>query len=101
MSSMSDFIDKRSLLVYLRNWQYEQFAGIGNEKEYNLLEKLIHGIENEPTISEQKIRDKAIEEFAGKLHELCGYEEDDYQYPYLLHESRIDEIAEQMREVGE
>lgn len=48
---------------------------------------------------DKKIRDRAIEEFAEKLHELCGYEENDYQYPYLLHESRIDEIAEQMKEV--
>lgn len=48
-------------------------------------------------LSEQEIREKAIDEFAERLHELCGYEEDGFQYPYLLHESRIDEIAEQMK----
>ena len=42
-------------------------------------------------------RAKAIDEFAERLHDLCGFEIDDYQYPYLLHESRIDEIAEQMK----
>ena len=42
-------------------------------------------------------RARAIDDFAERLHELCGYEEDDIQYPYLLHESRIDEIAEQMK----
>lgn len=43
---------------------------------------------------------KAIDEFAEKLHDLCGFEIDDIQYPYLLHESRIDEIAEQLKEGG-
>ena len=37
-----------------------------------------------------------IDEFAERLHGLCGYEENDFQYPYLLHESRIDEIAKQL-----
>lgn len=46
---------------------------------------------------EQEIRNKAIDVFAERLHDLCGYEIDDYQYPYLLHESRIDEIAEQLK----
>lgn len=46
---------------------------------------------------DKEIRNKIVEKFAEKMHELCGYEENDYQYPYLLHESRIDEIAEQMK----
>lgn len=41
---------------------------------------------------------KAIDDFAEKLHGLCGFEIDDIQYPYILHESRIDEIAEQLKE---
>ena len=43
---------------------------------------------------------KAIDDFAEKLHDLCGFEIDDIQYPYLLHESRIDEIAEQLKAGG-
>lgn len=41
--------------------------------------------------------EKAIDDFAEKLHDLCGFEIDDIQYPYLLHESRIDEVAEQLK----
>ena len=40
---------------------------------------------------------KAIDEFAERLHELCGIEIGDYQYTDLLHESKIDEIAEQLK----
>ena len=46
---------------------------------------------------DEKSYNKAIDDFAEKLHNLCGWEENDFQYPYLLHESRIDEIAEQMK----
>lgn len=43
---------------------------------------------------------KAIDDFAEKLHDLCGFEIDDIQYPYLLDESRIDEIAQQLKVGG-
>ena len=45
-------------------------------------------------------RAKAIDEFAERLHNLCGFEIEDYQYPYLLDESRIDEIAKQLKASG-
>ena len=48
----------------------------------------------------KEIRAKAIDEFAERLHNLCGWEEDDFRYPYLLHESRIDEIAEELKAGG-
>ena len=63
-------------------------------KEYKLKEFQCHLAQQEGiTIG----YNKAIDEFVERLHELCGYEEDGFQYPYLLHESRIDEIAEQMK----
>lgn len=40
---------------------------------------------------------KAIDEFAERLHELCGMEIGDCQYQDVLHESRIDEIAKQLK----
>ena len=43
---------------------------------------------------------KATDDFAEKLHDLCGFEIDDIRYPYLLHESRIDEVAEQLKAGG-
>lgn len=102
---MSDLINKRDLLVYLRNWQYEQFTRIGNEKEYNLLERLIHGIENEPTVSDKEIRDRAIEEFAEKIKSFvdCGHlcSPTELRWTDLSVCKMIDEIAEQMKEVGE
>lgn len=47
-----------------------------------------------------EVRAKAIDEFAERLHELCGVEIGDYQYTDLLHESRIDEIAKLLKEGG-
>lgn len=47
---MSDLIDKRPLLMWLRDYQFENYAGVGHEKEYNFIENLIKGIENEPTV---------------------------------------------------
>ena len=40
---------------------------------------------------------KAITEFAERLHELCGMQIGDYQYDDVLHESRIDEIATELK----
>lgn len=54
-----------------------------------------------PTTTEADIRNKAIDEFAEKLHDLCGVEIGEYQHTDLLHESRIDEIAEQLKLKGE
>ena len=54
-------------------------------------------IDEQPTTTEAEIRAKAINEFAEKLHDLCGVEIGEYQYTDLLHESWIDEIAEQLK----
>ena len=48
----------------------------------------------------KEVRAKAIDEFAERLHDLCGFEIDGIQYPYLLCESRIDEIAEEYKAVA-
>lgn len=45
-------IDERSLLNWLRNYQFENYAEVGHEKEYNFIESLIKGIENEPKVGE-------------------------------------------------
>lgn len=45
-------IDERSLLNWLRNYQFENYAEVGHEKEYNFIENLIKGIENEPKVGE-------------------------------------------------
>ena len=47
---MSDLISRKALLNHLSSWQMEQFAEVGHEKEYNLLDMIIRGIENEPTV---------------------------------------------------
>jgi hypothetical protein len=49
-------------------------------------------------VTESEIRANAIDEFAERLHELCGFEDGFYRYPFLLHESRIDEVAKQLKE---
>jgi len=79
------------MLTYGADAEWQKFG------RYEVLDNAIQKLaqyEND----EQEIRAKAIDEFAERLKELCGYEEDGFQYPYLLHESRIDEIAEEMKE---
>ena len=48
--NVRELIDKKSLLIALVNWQMEQFSEVGHEREFNLLEMLIHGVENEPVV---------------------------------------------------
>lgn len=71
---------------------------IPNESARFTLQKTIECLEKALTTSEAEIRARVIDEFAERLHELCGFEDGFYQYPFLLHESRIDEIASQMKE---
>lgn len=66
-------------------------------EEFKVLKKEVELYRNLDKTNFSDGYNKAVDEFAEKLHDLCGYEMDDYQYPYLLHESRIDEIAEQMK----
>ena len=51
---MSDLISRKALLNHLSSWQMEQFAEVGHEKEYNLLDMIIRGVENEPTVEQPK-----------------------------------------------
>lgn len=45
-------IDERRLLNWLRSYQFENYAEVLYEKEYNFIESLIKRIENEPKASE-------------------------------------------------
>ena len=46
---MSDLISRKDLVRHLVNWQMESFAEVGHEREYNLLDKIIRGVENQPS----------------------------------------------------
>ena len=50
-----DLIDKKPLLVSLVDWQMGQFAVVGHEREYNLLDSIIKGIENVPTVEAKEV----------------------------------------------
>lgn len=50
-----ELIDKKPLIINLIDWQMEQFAEVGHEKEFNLLDMIIRGVENEPTIDAKKV----------------------------------------------
>lgn len=45
-------IDERKLLNWLLNYQFENYAEVGHEREYIFIENLIKGIENEPKVGE-------------------------------------------------
>ena len=46
----NDLIDRGALVRHLVNWQMESFSKVGHEKEYNLLDMIIRGVENEPAV---------------------------------------------------
>lgn len=50
-----ELIDKKPLIRHLVDWQMEQFAEVGHERELNLLDLIIKGIENEPTVEAQEV----------------------------------------------
>lgn len=83
--------------------EIQQYRAIGTVEEFKNAKRSVHIADmavGHIEKGKQEIRAKAIDEFAERLHDLCGYEEDGFQYPYLLHESRIDEIAEQLKAGG-
>lgn len=45
----NDLISRSALVRHLVNWQMESFSKVGHEKEYNLLDMIIRGVENAPT----------------------------------------------------
>lgn len=97
---MSDLISRSALLESLIYCQ-----GLGRKS----CELVVTTINNQPAVSEQEIRNKAIDEFAEAIkstlpiavHKDCS--EIDYEVDYALYglRNRIDRIAEQMKEVGE
>lgn len=64
-------IDSDSLIKYLKSWQNELLSDKQFNREYNLLEQLIYGIENEPTAFDidmvlkqlDKLDDAALQEY--------------------------------------
>ena len=50
-----ELINKKSLIINLVDWQMEQFAEVGHEKEFNLLDMIIRGVENEPTVEAKEV----------------------------------------------
>ena len=73
---MYDLIDRKSFVRHLKNWQFESFSSVGHEKEYNLLEMIIHGIENERVAYDVE---KVVEQLEATSHwEESTYDEDGY-----------------------
>lgn len=74
-----ELIDKKPLIRHLVDWQMEQFAEVGHEREFNLLDLIIKGIENEPTVEAKEVVNAKWEECAwvefDGIH--CGI----YTYP--------------------
>lgn len=82
---MSDLIDREALLESLIYCQ-----GLGRKS----CELVVTTINNQPTVSEQEIRNKAIDTFMIAIETLVKL-----HGPVVL--SEIQEIAEQMKGVGE
>ena len=71
-----ELIDRKALLKWLRDYQLENFARFGYEREYNFIENLIKGIENEPTVESAPvvhghwIKQKPNEEAMNAFHAM-------------------------------
>ena len=63
-----DLIDRGALVRHLVDWQMESFSEVGHEKEYNLLDMIIRGIENEPTAYNVKQVLEEIEEYSRRVY---------------------------------
>ena len=50
-----ELIDKKPLLRSLVDWQMSNFTKVGHEREYNLLDSIIKGIENAPTVEAKEV----------------------------------------------
>ena len=50
-----ELINKKSLIINLVDWQMDQFAEVGHEIEYDLLDKIIRYIENEQTVEAKEV----------------------------------------------
>lgn len=61
-----DLINREHLLRNMRDWQME-YADIDHEREYNFLELIIKGIENEPIAYNVE---KVIEQMKSKSREM-------------------------------
>ena len=66
----NDLIDRGALVRHLVNWQMESFSEVGHEKEYNLLDMIIRGIENEPTAYNVEKVIKELEEMKKRNDEF-------------------------------
>lgn len=65
---MSDLIDKRKVLNWLENYKFEFCAEVGKEREYNFVENLIKGIENEPIAYDMEQVVKELENISVKIY---------------------------------
>lgn len=61
-----ELINREYFIKNMRDWQME-FTNVGHEKEYNLIDMIIRGVENEPiaydvekVISEMKAKSRKI-----------------------------------------
>jgi rubrerythrin len=52
---MGDLISRKGVVNWLENYKFENYASVGHEKEYNFIENLIKGIQNEPTVEAKSV----------------------------------------------
>lgn len=70
-----ELIDKKQLIRHLVDWKMEQFAEVGHEREFNLLDLIIKGIENEPTVEAKEVVHgyvKTVDGKMGVMHQECS-----------------------------
>lgn len=69
---MSDLISRKGVVNWLENYKFENYSSVGHEKEYNFIENLIKGIQNEPTVEAKPVVWKSIAGFEG-LYEVSNF----------------------------
>ena len=66
----SDYISKSSLIMSLRDYQFERLSTKGFAREYDLIDKIIEGVKNQPTVDEKEITRKTVERILEKIDDL-------------------------------
>lgn len=102
---MKEYIDKSALIeeIWKNHKETEKYYDLCVDELKDVYCGIVATIDEQPTITEAEIRAKAIDEFAERMKELFKYESawgnTQYRQRFAIDISKIDEIAEQMKEV--